>query len=93
MYRVDKRLYLDEKKKKIVTGPPESAHLFKAKGQQVTQQELDKWGKQLRKHIPELSEEKKQRWKKPRDKSMQAERDKSQEFEPQPAEIEDVDNG
>lgn len=92
MYRVDKRLYLDEKKKKIVTGPPDSAHLFKAKGQQVTQQELDEWGKQLRKHIPELAEEKKQRRTKPRDKSRKAERDKS-EWNPQPAEIEEFDNG
>lgn len=55
--KTDRRLYLDETGKKIVTGPPESAFLFKVKGAEVSKAELDKWGKQLRKYVPDAPKE------------------------------------
>lgn len=79
MYKVDRRLYLDSKGKKIVEGPPEAARLFKAKGGPVTPQELDTWGKKIKRYIPELQkdevEEKKKE--KPKDKQRTPAKNKS----------------
>ncbi len=57
MYKVDRRLYLDELEQRIVTGPPLAATLYKAKGGPVTKEELERWGDQLKQYIPEFQQE------------------------------------
>lgn len=48
--RAKQRLYLDAEKKKIVTGAPQAAFLYKAKNQEIMKHEVEKYP-DLKKYI------------------------------------------
>jgi hypothetical protein len=74
--KVDRRLYLNDKGK-IVEGQPKDnpVELFRPKGGDVTKADLDKYGKQLEKYVPELQSKKQAE--KPQDKMAEKPHDKS----------------
>lgn len=58
-YRVDRRLYFTGDGKIVDISKREKAvQLFKPKGGQVSQAELDKYGDQIKSYIPELQKKK-----------------------------------
>jgi len=50
--RVNRRLYLTEDKKKVVEGGAKAAYLFKAKGQEISMEEVKKYP-EVKKYLDE----------------------------------------